>query len=155
MNAQIKFTNSLKHKFPLPESNKERALAVILIGIAIFLGSVFDPMRDYLWRLSGESTQAHLVRSDEYKGAGPKQLIGIYEFSDQYGGKFEVISKSVFANHDKIPKQAEAIWHLGEPQKARIAGDYGNRLIPSILGIIVIIGGVFVFVREKRKITQK
>lgn len=151
MYGQIKLNTGLARKFPMPESNKERAIALVLFGIAIIFASLFDPMRDLLLQINGQSAQAQLIKTTQYRQSGPKRNIGIYYFQDNYGGKFTVITKKIYETPKAIPKLTKVAWPLGNPSKARILGEYSNRFIPASIGIILLLGGLFINYKEKRQ----
>ena len=150
MYDQIKINSGLSRKFPMPESIKERAIAIILIGIAVLFACLFDPMRDKLLEINGESANAKLLSVQEYRKSGPNYNIGIYGFSDEMGSTYAVATKTIYDNKNKVPKQAKVAWQLGSPHKARILGEYSNRNIPNLIGFIILSFGVFLFFKSKK-----
>lgn len=148
MYGQIKLNTGLARKFPLPESNMERAIALFIIGIAIIIASLFDPIRDQFLIMNGQSANAQFIKSIQYRDTGPKRNIGIYYFQDEIGSKYSVVTKKIYENPKSIPQKAKVAWPLGNPQKARILGEYSNRIIPILFGLIIIFFG---FLLAKKK----
>ena len=133
----------------MPESRIEQGIALFLIGLAILIAGAFDPMLDLIWQLNGNSDNATLVETQQYRNSGPKRLIGIYKFTSS-DGTFKVNGKSIYDEKSKIPKDCKVAWHLGEPFKARLLGDYPNRTPTIIIGILIMIGGGYIFLKAKK-----
>ena len=133
----------------MPESRIEQGIAMFLIGLAILVAGAFDPLRDLIWQLNGNSANATLVETQQYRNSGPKRLIGVYKFTSS-DGTFKVNGKSIYDEKSKIPKDGKVAWHLGEPFKARLLGDYPNRTPTIIIGILIMIGGGYIFYKAKK-----
>ena len=133
----------------MPESRIEQGIALFLIGLAILIAGAFDPMRDLVWQLNGNSANATLVETQQYRNSGPKRLIGVYKFTSS-DGTFKVNGKSIYDEKSKIPKDGKVAWHLGEPFKARLLGDYPNRTPTIIIGILIMIVGGYIFLKAKK-----
>lgn len=139
----------------MPESRFEQGLALFIIGLAILLASVFDPLRDIMWQINGNSADATLIKSEQYKNTGPKRLIGVYKFSSEEG-VFKVTGKSIYEEKSKIPTKGKVAWHLGEPYNARLLWDYPNRAPTFILGILIMLWGSYIiFKAQKLKAQNK
>ena len=133
----------------MPESRIEQGIALFLIGLAVFIAAAFDPIRDLMWQLNGDSANATLIQTQQYKNSGPKRLVGVYKFTSS-DGTFKVSGKSIYDEKSKIPKNGKVAWHLGEPFKARLLGDYPNRTPTIIIGILIMISGSYVILKAKK-----
>jgi hypothetical protein len=149
MYSQIKLSTGLRNKFPMPESRFEQGVALFIIGLAILLAGAFDPLRDFMWQMNGNSADATLIKSEQYKNSGPKRLIGVYQFSSA-DGVFKVYGKSIYEEKAKIPTKGKVAWHLGEPFKARLLGDYPNRVPIIFSGFLVMLGGGYIIFKAKK-----
>ncbi|MBN8648238.1 MAG: hypothetical protein J0L55_09810 [Caulobacterales bacterium] len=153
MYGQFKISTGLARKFPMPESLKERAIALILIGIAFFSAAMFDPFRDFISSVNGKTAEATFLKSEQYLGTGPKRNIGIYLYEDDQTSKFIIKGKKIYSNPDLIPHNAKVAWPLGSPQKARILGEYNllPHLITGALGILIVIFGFYLRIISKKE----
>lgn len=153
MYGQLKISTGLARKFPMPESLKERSIALILIGIAFFCASMFDPFRDFVSSVSGKTADATYLKSEQYLGTGPKRNIGIYLYEDELTSKFIIKGKKIYSNPDLIPHNVKVAWPLGNPQNARVLGEYNllPRLITGALGILIMIFGFYLRLRATKE----
>jgi hypothetical protein len=151
MLGQIKLNTGLARKFPMPQSRAEQALAMIIIGVAIFCACAIDPIRDLAANNFNQSAKAQLFKTQEFKEAGPKNNVGLYVFSDYYGSKYIVIGKKIYNEKSKVPKSIDVSWPLGSPQEARALWQFDSfsRLIFAILGLLI--SGFGIFQRNKAK----
>ncbi len=153
MYGQLKISTGLARKFPMPESLKERAMALILIGIAFFCAVMFDPFRDFVSVSTGKSANATFLKSEQYRETGPKRNIGIYLYEDDQTSKFIVKGKKIYSDPSLIPHEVKVAWSLGSPQNARILGEYNllTHLMIGAMGLLITFWGLYLHLRANKE----
>lgn len=154
MYGQLKISTGLARKFPMPESLKERAIALILIGIAFFCAAMFDPFRDFVSSVNGKTADAMFLKSEQYRGTGPKRNIGIYLYEDEQTSKFIIKGKKIYSDPNLIPRNAKVAWPLGNPQNAQILGEYNllPHLIIATIGMLIMVLGFYLQIRANKEV---
>lgn len=150
MYSEFKLSGRLRGKFPIPASKSEQGQAITLIGLAILLAALFDPLMDLSLSIRGQTGVANLKKIEQFQKQGPKRLIGKYILSLKNIGEFEIKSRNIKPTREDIPKTVKVAWELGEPQNAKVLGDYGNRLLPALLGILIGALGISIIAKSRR-----
>lgn len=154
MYRELKLSGAFRARFPLPESKGERGQAILLLGLAILIGAGFDPTVDLIAKLRGISADAALVKTAQYREQGSKRLVGIYMFSDAEGNNYPVQSRIIYKARNQIPQKAQVVWNRGEPQKAKILGNYKGRIWVILAGLAISVLGILAM-RKKPEVKQE
>ena len=151
MYKEFVLSGRMRGRFSMPASKHEQGQAILMIGLAIFLAGAFDPLMDLRAILGGETGKASLKKVEQFRGQGPQRLVGKYILKLENIGEFEIKSRKIHKRRDAVPTSVNVAWALGEPHKAKVLGDYTNRLMPVSIGILLSGFGIFIMRQSKKE----
>ncbi|MCU0882594.1 MAG: hypothetical protein MUF14_08015 [Hyphomonadaceae bacterium] len=139
-----------KRKFPMPGTGRERAVFLILAGLATLIAAGFDPARDG-WALhTGQSAPGMLAATGPANGLVSTRLIGQYVFTDDQGVRRLAPSRRTRKFIDDVPAELVAVWPVGRPELAHAIGEYWHQLWVMLGGLVAVAGGLVWWARAPR-----
>lgn len=141
---QLKLRVPLSNRFIMPSSKKEQGQALIILGIAIFLGCSFNNIRTNYIKITGDSAMATLVKTKIIPDRKTIAYSGIYQFKDRFNNSFAIIDDKP-SEKEKFAKTREVVWKLGKPHKAIFHVAFMDNIIGVLIGVLAIIGGIFTY----------
>lgn len=138
----------LRRKFIAPDNPREIGNLIIIVGLAIFIVSMWSFVTDTFVRMGTRSAAGELVASAPFRSGNAQRMVGVYLFKDESSLPVAVRGDRVFTRKAKIPETAHVVWPRGRSQKARVIGEYHDYLLGAPIGLAVI--GFGFWVRRKR-----
>jgi hypothetical protein len=129
--------DKFKRKFPMPQSSKEKAVFVIIIGLATALAAGFDPVRDGVDLATGSKSVGVLGAVAQTSAKSDLRLIGQYVFTDDKGVRRIAPSRRVRQYTDEMSNELTVVWPQGQPEMARAVGEFWDQLWIMLLGMVV------------------
>jgi hypothetical protein len=139
-----------KRKFPMPQSGRERAVFVVMAGLAMVIAAGFDPARDGLALAGGQTAPAVLGATGPAIGVVSTRLIGQYLFTDDQGVRRLAPSRRTRKFIDDVPATLTVVWPAGRPEQATAIGEYWDQLWVVLLGLVTTAGGAVWWLRAPR-----
>jgi hypothetical protein len=139
-----------KKKFPMPQTGRERAVFVIIAGVAMVIAAGFDPARDGWALQTGQSAPGVLGATGPASGLVSTRLIGQYVFTDDRGVRRLAPSRRTRKFIDDVPPELVVVWPQGRPELAQAVGEYWSQLWVVLLGVVAAAAGLVWWIRAPR-----
>jgi hypothetical protein len=134
----IRFALPLSSKrFIMPASRREMGLAVQMVGLATLIVSGWGPTGEAIAHIGARQGQGERVAIIPYRGQIEQRLVGVYVFRDEQGIAASVNGSRVRLTKESVPSTARVVWPTGRPQQARVVGEYQDRWIGVVAGLLL------------------
>lgn len=145
------FGNRLKSKFPMPQSNREKAVFVMIAGLATVFAASFDPLQDAYALATSTYTPGVLATAGPKTGVIETKQIGLYLFTADDGVRRFASSRRAHKFIDDVPLALPVVWPEGRPELARAVGEYWHQVPVAGFGLVLTLFGFWFYRRDSEK----
>jgi hypothetical protein len=145
------FGNRLKSKFPMPQSSREKAVFVMIAGLATMFAASFDPVQDAYALATSAKAPGVLATHGPKTGVIETKQIGMYVFTDSDGVRRFAPSRRTRKFIDDVPPALTVVWPQGRSELARAIGEYWHQVPVAGFGLMLTLLGLWFYRRGGQK----
>lgn len=136
----------------MPQSSREKAVFVMIAGLATMFAASFDPAQDAYALATSAKARGVLATPGPKTGVIETKQIGMYVFTDGDGVRRFAPSRRAHKFIDDVPPALTVVWPKGRPELARAVGEYWHQAPVAGFGLALTLFGLWLYRRGGQKV---